>query len=169
MKKTTSPYDILNSFSGSRPYATSDKESEIKNTIYYKYGSVANQYVKEASSLQNTFLDKYKKVWQDVVSNKTGNQPKQWTGAEWDYKAKILEYGEVNQKFVGTIEKLGSYKNQLEKYSQEIEFSDDMNIADILCKQTKTYHDSNIGNLFTHVDNTLHEFEVEAVEILGKF
>jgi hypothetical protein len=168
MKKTTSPYEITNSFPGSRPYTTSDKESETKDMIYYKYGSTANQYVKEASSLQNTFLDKYKKVWQDVVSNKTGNQPKQWTGAEWDYKAKILEKESVQNKLHGTIEKLGLYKSQLEHYSVEIECSDDVSIADMLFGQVKTYHDSNIGNLFTHVDDILHEFEIEAVGILGE-
>ena len=115
MKRTTNPYDILNSFPNNRPYTTLDKEYETKETISKKYGGEVNRYIKEPYNIKIQFLDGFKKVWQDAIINKTGNQPKQWTGAEWDLKAKILDKESVQNKLHNTINKIDSYEKQVEK------------------------------------------------------
>ena len=166
MKKTTSPYDILNSFQGSRPYTTSDKESETKDRIYNKYGSEANRYIKEPYNIKIQFLDGFKKVWQDAIINKTGNQPKQWTGVEWDLKAKIVDKESVQNKLQGAIDKLDAYEKQLEKQGQEINFSTEISTADTLFKGMKTYHDLNFNNMCDYANNVLQEFEVEVIGII---
>lgn len=167
MKKTTNPYDILNSFSNNRPYTTLDKEYETKETISKKYGGEANRYIKEPYNIKIQFLDGFKKVWQDVIINKTGNQPKQWTGAEWDLKAKILDKESVQNKLHATIKKLDSYEAQLEKQGQQINFSTEISTADMLFKGMKTYHDTSFEGLCDYANNVLHDFEVEAMGILG--
>ena len=103
MKRTTNAFDILNSFPNNRPNVVLDKEYETKETILKKYGGEVNRYIKEPYNIKVQFLDGFKKVWQDAIINKTGNQPKQWTGAEWDLKAKILDKESVQNKLHDTI------------------------------------------------------------------
>lgn len=168
MKKTTSPFDILNSFSSNRPYAASDKEEEAKEAISKKYGGEVNRYIKEPYNIKIQFLDGFKKVWQDAIINKTGNQPKQWTAVEWELKAKILDKESVQNMLQDTIKKLDSYEAQLEKQGQQIKYSDDMKTAEQIAGQIKEYHDSNIADIFTQTEEALHEFEVEAMGILDQ-
>jgi hypothetical protein len=166
MKKTTNPYDILNSFPNNRPYTTLDKEYETKETISKKYGGEVNRYIKEPYNIKIQFLDGFKKVWQDVIINKTGNQPKQWTGAEWELKAKILDKESVQNKLHDTIKKLDSYEAQLEKQGQQINFSTEISTADTLFKGMKTYREGGFEDLCDYANNVLHEFEVEAIGIV---
>ena len=166
MKRTTNPYDILNSFPNNRPYTTLDKEYETKETISKKYGGEVNRYIKEPYNIKIQFLDGFKKVWQDVIINKTGNQPKQWTGAEWELKAKILDKESVQNKLHDTIKKLDSYEAQLEKQGQQINFSTEISTADTLFKGMKTYREGGFEDLCDYANNVLHEFEVEAIGIV---
>jgi hypothetical protein len=106
MKRTTNAFDILNSFPNNRPNIALDKEYETKENISKKYGGEVNRYIKEPYNIKIQFLDGFKKVWQDAIVNKTGNQPKQWTGAEWDLKAKILDKESVQNKLHDTIKKI---------------------------------------------------------------
>lgn len=168
MKKTTNPYDILNSFPNSRPYDSLDKEQEKKEVISKKYGGEVNRYIKEPYNIKIQFLDGFKKVWQDVITNKTGVEPKKWTGVEWDLKAKILDKESVQNKLQDTIKKLDSYETQLEKQGQQINFSTEISTADTLFKGMKTYRESGFEDLCDFANNILHEFEVEAVQILGQ-
>ena len=167
MKTTTNPYDILNSFPNNRPYTTLDKEYETKETISKKYGGEVNRYIKEPYNIKIQFLDGFKKVWQDAISNKTGNQPKQWTGAEWDLKAKILDKESVKNKLHNTINKIDSYEKQVEKHGQQISFSTEISTADTLFKGMKTYREDSFEDLCDYANNVLHDFEVEAMGILG--
>jgi hypothetical protein len=167
MKRTTNPYDILNSFPNSRPYASLDKQEEVKESISKKYDGEVNRYIKEPYNIKIQFLDGFKKVWQDVISNKTGNEPKQWTGLEYEYKEKILKKESVQNKLNDTINKLDSYESQLEKQGQQINFSTEISTADMLFKGMKTYHDLNFNNVCDYANNVLHEFEVEAIGIVN--
>lgn len=168
MKRTTNPYDILNSFPNNRPYTTLDKEYETKETINKKYGGEVNRYIKEPYNIKIQFLDGFKKVWQDAIINKTGNQPKQWTGAEWDLKAKILDKESVQNKLHNTINKIDSYEKQLEKQGQQINFSTEISAADTLFKGMKTYHNISFEGLCDYANNILHEFEVEVMGFIDQ-
>lgn len=166
MKRTTNPYDILNSFPGSRPYASLDKEEEVKEAISKKYVGEVNRYIKEPYNIKIQFLDGFKKVWQDVISNKTGNQPKEWTGLEFEYKEKILKKETVQNKLNNTLDKLDSYEAQLEKQGQQISFSTEISTADTLFKGMKSYHDTSFEGICDYANNVLQEFEVEAIGIV---
>ena len=168
MKRTTNSYDILNSFPNSRPYASLDKQEEVKESISKKYDGEVNRYIKEPYNIKIQFLDGFKKVWQDVISNKTGNQPKEWTGLEYEYKEKILKTESVQSKLNDTLNKLDVYEIQLEKQGQQIKFSTEISTADTLFKGMKSYHDTSFEGLCDYANNVLHEFEVEAVKILGE-
>ena len=168
MKRTTNPYDILNSFPNNRPYTTLDKEYETKETISKKYGGEVNRYIKEPYNIKIQFLDGFRKVWQDAIINKTGNQSKEWTYVEWELKAKILDKESVQNKLHDTIKKLDSYEAQLEKQGQQINFSTEISTADTLFKGMKTYHDTSFEGLCNYANNVLHDFEVEAMGILDQ-
>ena len=167
MKKYTSSYEILNSFPNNRPNVALDKEYETKETILKKYGCEVNRYIKEPYNIKIQFLDGFKKVWQDAIINKNGNQPKQWTCTEWDLKAKILDKESVQNKLHDTIEKLDSYESQLEKQGQQINFSTEISTADTLFKGMETYREGGFEDLCDYANNVLHDFEVEAMGILG--
>jgi hypothetical protein len=168
MKRTTNSYDILNSFPNNRPYVSLDKEEKEKESISKKYSGEVNRYIKEPYNIKIQFLDGFKKVWQDVISNKTGNQPKEWTGLEYEYKEKILKTESVQSKLNDTLNKLDVYEIQLEKQGQQIKFSTEISTADTLFKGMKSYHDTSFEGLCDYANNVLHEFEVEAVKILGE-
>lgn len=168
MKRTTNAFDILNSFPNNRPNVALDKENETKETILKKYGGEVNRYIKEPYNIKIQFLDGFKKVWQDVIINKTGNQPKQWTGAEWDLKAKILDKESVQNKLHDTIKKLDSYEAQLEKQGQQINFSTEISTANTLFKGMKNYREGGFEDLCDYANNVLHEFEVEAIGIVDQ-
>ena len=168
MKRTTNAYDILNSFPNNRPYTSLDKEEKEKETISKKYGGEVNRYIKEPYNIKIQFLDGFKKLWQDAIVNKTGNQPKQWTGVEWDLKGKILDKESVQSKLNDTLNKLDSYEKQLEKQVQQIKFSTEISTAETLFKGIKTYREDSFEDLCDYANNVLHEFEVEALGILEK-
>lgn len=167
MKRTTNAFDILNSFPNNRPYTTLDKEYENKETISKKYGGEVNRYIKESYNIKTQFLDGFRKVWQDAIINKTGNQSKEWTYVEWELKAKILDKESVQNKLHDTINKIDSYESQLEKQGQQIDFSTEISTADTLFKEMKTYREGGFEDLCDYANNVLHDFEVEAMGILG--
>ena len=168
MKRTTNAYDILNSFPNSRPYTSLDKEDEIKETILKKYSDFSRKYLQESFDIGDKFSDNIIKILKERVSAKTGVEPKQWTGAEWEYRGKITEKEGVYDKINMVREKLSSYDKQLNNFAEQIKYSDDMKTADTIAAQYKNYHDSNIGNLFAQTEEALHDFEVDVVKILGE-
>ena len=173
MKKYTSPYEILNSFPNNRPYATEEKEQEVKEAIHIKYGiyphpckyTLIHSYTEEVKNLGLNLSENVTKTLKECVSAKTGRDPKQWTGADWDYRGKITEKEGIYDKINMLRENLDTYEKQINTYTRQIADSTDMNTADQIASQITLYHDSNIGNLFARSDEVLYDFEVEAMGV----